>query len=113
MIKPTSVIDKASSGVRKSRMGKFVTGKTAPISTSTGGGQQAISLPPTLETPPSAVAAVDQQLDTSTHLQRNSFTGGATDATVSQEKTPKHAYAFLGVLGVLLLFAFAWDKGKL
>jgi hypothetical protein len=92
--------------------------KPAPVSLGTGAGQEIVAQPPTIIPPPSAVAAVTQQLDSSTQLAENTATGkgigaGRTSAPVTKRVLNSNAYIILAALGAALLLAFAFDRGKL
>jgi hypothetical protein len=98
--------------------------KSAPVSTSTSSGTAAVYLPPTVQAPPSATAAVAQQLETSKQLAENSKTGIVYQTNGDGTVTPigkrkkvsvrnTYAYALLALLGGGLLIAYAHDRGKL
>jgi hypothetical protein len=92
--------------------------RPAPVSTATASGTAVISQAPTVVPPPNAVDAVTQQLDTSTQLAENTATGTGTGAGTSSAPVTKRvlnttAYAILAALGMALLVAFLFDRGKL
>ena len=89
-----------------------------PVSTSTGSGQEIVSVPVTVARPPNATAAVEQQLKNATPLATNIATGsgiGAGQSSVAVTFKPRTsgAYIALAALGAVLLLAVAWDAGKL
>jgi hypothetical protein len=83
-----------------------------PISPSTGSGTAAIYQPPTVEAPPSAAQSVMQAVNTSQQLAENTATSEATPSYLATLPGGKN-YWLLGGLAVVLLLAYAWDKGKL
>jgi hypothetical protein len=92
--------------------------KAAPVSTSTSSGTAAVYQPPTVQAPPSAAAAVMQQLNTSDQLAENTATGsgiGAGKSSVAVTVKPKGMFAYiaLAALGGALILAYAWDRGAL
>jgi|SRR5271166_367074 len=103
----------------ETRIGVLVGGKkTLPVSTGTSSGTAVVYNPPTVEAPQNVTQAIRAQLAYSTNLKENSFTGAGIGANqskfpVTEVKTPQGSYIVLGVLGVLLLAVFAWDRGKL
>lgn len=110
------------SGLKKALVTRFhaplASRRTKPVSLGTGGGQAAVSQPPTVAPPPNTLAAVTQQINSSEQLSENTQTGAGIGANKSsvpvtvKVKTSTY-YALLGLLAVALLAAFAWDRGKL
>lgn len=103
----------------KARLATFVPSfRAAPISTQTSGGTEMVYQEPTIAPPPNAASAVMQQLDTSVPLQENTVTGagigaGRNSAPISAKIPGTGSYALLGALALILVIAYAVDKGKL
>lgn len=92
--------------------------KYQPPTPRTGAGLPAVWQPPTIQAPPSAAASVMQAIDNSTQLEENTNTGAGIGAGYNSfpmtVKLPgKSNLLLLGVLGVALVLAYLWDKGKL
>ncbi len=92
--------------------------ETLPVSTGTSGGQAAIYKPPTVEAPQNVTKAITQQIAASPSIKQNTITGAGIGANrnklpVTVVKNHGSTYIVLGLLGVALFAAFAWDRGKL
>lgn len=90
----------------------------APPTPATGAGLPAVWEPPTIEAPPNASLAVLQATEYSTQLEENTDTGAGTGAgrssfPITRVFPEKGNYFVLIALAFLLVFAYAWDKGKL
>ena len=97
---------------------KLATAPVAVPTPRTGAGLPAVWRPPTVEAPPSASMAVMQAVDNSTQLEENTNTGAGTGAgresfPISVNLPGKKNLWLLAGLGVVLVVAYAWDKGKL
>ena len=114
----TSVPSGVSSGIMNRLRGAFVKGTAQTISTGSSAGQEVVYKPPTIAPPPSATAAVMQQLNTSTQLAENTATGsgigaGGTSAPITVSVVDGRSLWIIGGLGFVLLLAYLVDKGKL
>jgi hypothetical protein len=108
----------ANPAIQKRFQAPIAIRKPAPVSLGTGGGQPAIYAPPTVAPPPSATQAVSQQLETSDQLNENTITGqgigaGKSSTPVTVKVKTSTYYAAIALMGVVLVLAFAWDRGKL
>jgi hypothetical protein len=103
----------------KARLATFIPAlRSAPISVQTSGGTEAVYQPPTIAPPPSAVNAVMQQLGVSVPLQENTVTGAGTGSgrnslPITASIPGTGSYILLAGLALVLLVAYAYDKGKL
>lgn len=98
--------------------GRLPIASSAPVSTTTGSGTPAVVLPQTVAPPANAVDVVSQQLASSQRLAENTATGAGIGAGKNilpvTTKIPTHqSFVWLTFLGVLLILAYAWDRGKL
>lgn len=104
--------------IRNFLRGPVATVPVAPPTPATGAGLPAVWQPPTVEAPPNAAIAVMEATDYSTQLEENTDTGAGTGAgrssfPITTILPGKGNYFILAALAVVLLIAYAWDKGKL
>lgn len=111
-------ISGVTTSIRNRLAALIPTGRAVPISTQTGAGTELIYREPTVAPPPNAASAVMQQTDTSVQLQENTVTGSGTGAGRSSSPITfsiitQNSILVLAGLVIVLILAYAVDKGKL